>query len=108
MIVFVIEQAVVAETAFAVFFGKDTAGTFASYDHGTFSGKAGYRRKFRGNLPFFGDRESAVFRKNQCGGTDEVRGARIGWYTVKFLKELYSKAEVIERDGGYWIIACTK
>ena len=27
---------------------------------------------------------------------------------LKFLKELYSKAEVIERDGGYWIIACTK
>ena len=27
---------------------------------------------------------------------------------LKFLKELYGKAEVIERDGGYWIIACTK
>lgn len=27
---------------------------------------------------------------------------------LKFLKELYRKAEVIERDGGYWIIACTK
>ena len=27
---------------------------------------------------------------------------------LKFLKELYAKAEVIERDGGYWIIACTK
>ena len=26
---------------------------------------------------------------------------------LKFLKELYGKAEVIERDGGYWIIACT-
>ena len=26
---------------------------------------------------------------------------------LKFLKELYAKAEVIERDGGYWIIACT-
>ena len=25
---------------------------------------------------------------------------------LKFLKELYSKAEVIERDGGYWIIRC--
>jgi len=28
--------------------------------------------------------------------------------TLKFLKELYSKAEVIERGGGYWIIACIK
>ena len=27
---------------------------------------------------------------------------------LKFLKELYGRAEVIERDGGYWIIACTK
>ena len=27
---------------------------------------------------------------------------------LKFLKELYGKAEVIERDGGYWIIECTK
>ena len=27
---------------------------------------------------------------------------------LKFLKELYSKAEVIERDGGYWIIRCVK
>ena len=27
---------------------------------------------------------------------------------LKFLKELYGKAEVIEREGGYWIIACTK
>ena len=27
---------------------------------------------------------------------------------LKFLKELYRKAEVIERDGGYWIIECTK
>ena len=27
---------------------------------------------------------------------------------LKFLKALYSRAEVIERDGGYWIIACTK
>ena len=27
---------------------------------------------------------------------------------LKFLKELYAKAEVIERDGGYWIIQCTK
>ncbi len=27
---------------------------------------------------------------------------------LKFLKELYGKAEVIERDGGYWIIACIK
>ena len=27
---------------------------------------------------------------------------------LKFLKELYSKAEVIERDGGYWIIRCDK
>jgi len=26
---------------------------------------------------------------------------------LKFLKSLYAKAEVIERDGGYWIIACT-
>ena len=25
---------------------------------------------------------------------------------LKFLKELYTKAEVIERDGGYWIIRC--
>ncbi len=25
---------------------------------------------------------------------------------LKFLKTLYKKAEVIERDGGYWIIAC--
>ena len=25
---------------------------------------------------------------------------------LKFLKELYCKAEVIERDGGYWIIRC--
>jgi len=25
---------------------------------------------------------------------------------LKFLKELYRKAEVIERDGGYWIIRC--
>jgi len=27
---------------------------------------------------------------------------------LKFLKELYGKAEVIERDGGYWIIRCIK
>lgn len=27
---------------------------------------------------------------------------------LKFLKELYAKAKVIERDGGYWIIQCTK
>ena len=27
---------------------------------------------------------------------------------LKFLKELYGKAEVIERDGGYWIIECMK
>ena len=27
---------------------------------------------------------------------------------LKFLNELYAKAEVIERDGGYWIIQCTK
>lgn len=27
---------------------------------------------------------------------------------LKFLRELYAKAEVIERGGGYWIIACTK
>ena len=25
---------------------------------------------------------------------------------LKFLKELYRKAEVVERDGGYWIIRC--
>ncbi len=27
---------------------------------------------------------------------------------LKFLKELYGQAEVIERDGGYWIIECIK
>ena len=27
---------------------------------------------------------------------------------LKFLKELYGKAEVIERDGGYWIIECIR
>ena len=27
---------------------------------------------------------------------------------LKFLKQLYAEAEVIERDGGYWIIRCTK
>ena len=27
---------------------------------------------------------------------------------LKFLKELCRKAEVIERDGGYWIIRCDK
>ena len=27
---------------------------------------------------------------------------------LKFLKELYGKAEVIERDGGYWIIECVQ
>ncbi len=27
---------------------------------------------------------------------------------LKFLRELYGKAEVIERDGGYWIIECVK
>ncbi len=27
---------------------------------------------------------------------------------LKFLKELYASAEVIERDGGYWIIRCVK
>ena len=27
---------------------------------------------------------------------------------LKFLKELYGKSEVIERDGGYWIIECVK
>jgi 16S rRNA (guanine1207-N2)-methyltransferase len=27
---------------------------------------------------------------------------------LKFLKELYGRAEVIERDGGYWIIECVK
>ena len=25
---------------------------------------------------------------------------------LKFLQSLYARAEVIERDGGYWIIAC--
>ena len=25
---------------------------------------------------------------------------------LKFLKELYARAEVIEREGGYWIIEC--
>ena len=27
---------------------------------------------------------------------------------LKFLKELYGRAEVIEREGGYWIIECVK
>ena len=27
---------------------------------------------------------------------------------LKFLKELYDQAGVIERDGGYWIIECVK
>ena len=27
---------------------------------------------------------------------------------LKFLKELYAEAETIERDGGYWVIACRK
>ena len=27
---------------------------------------------------------------------------------LKFLKGLYESAEVIERDGGYWIISCVK
>lgn len=27
---------------------------------------------------------------------------------LKFLKTLYASAEVIERDGGYWIIRCMK
>ena len=27
---------------------------------------------------------------------------------LKFLKELYGAAEVIEREGGYWIIECVK
>ena len=27
---------------------------------------------------------------------------------LKFLKELYAEAEVIEREGGYWIIECVK
>ena len=27
---------------------------------------------------------------------------------LKYLKELYAKAEVIEREGGYWIIQCTR
>ena len=27
---------------------------------------------------------------------------------LKFLKELYAEAETIERDGGYWVIACKK
>ena len=27
---------------------------------------------------------------------------------LKFLGELYGKAEVIEREGGYWIIECVK
>ena len=27
---------------------------------------------------------------------------------LKFLRELYGRAEVIERDGGYWIIECIK
>lgn len=27
---------------------------------------------------------------------------------LRFLKELYGRAEVIERDGGYWIIKCIK
>ena len=27
---------------------------------------------------------------------------------LKFLKELYGQAEVIEREGGYWIIECVK
>ena len=25
---------------------------------------------------------------------------------LKFLRELYKKAEVIARDGGYWVIRC--
>ena len=28
--------------------------------------------------------------------------------TLKFLKELYGDAEVVERDGGYWIIRCRR
>ena len=27
---------------------------------------------------------------------------------LKFLGELYAEAETIERDGGYWVIACKK
>ena len=27
---------------------------------------------------------------------------------LKFLKELYAEAKTIERDGGYWVIACKK
>ena len=27
---------------------------------------------------------------------------------LKFLRELYASAEVIERDGGYWVIRCVK
>ena len=27
---------------------------------------------------------------------------------LKYLKELYAEAETIERDGGYWVIACRK
>ena len=27
---------------------------------------------------------------------------------LKFLRELYGRAEVIERDGGYWIIECIR
>ncbi len=27
---------------------------------------------------------------------------------LKFLRELYGQAEVIEREGGYWIIECVK
>ncbi len=27
---------------------------------------------------------------------------------LKFLEELYAEAETIERDGGYWVIACKK
>lgn len=27
---------------------------------------------------------------------------------LKFLRELYGSAEVIERDGGYWVIRCVK
>ena len=27
---------------------------------------------------------------------------------LKYLKELYAEAETIDRDGGYWVIACRK
>ncbi|MFR3407488.1 MAG: methyltransferase [Christensenellales bacterium] len=43
-------------------------------------------------------------RRHSGAGYPQAAGAE----RLKYLKELYAEAETIERDGGYWVIACRK